>query len=271
MKRLILMLLALFLVLSGCGATSMLLGSNEPDLTKIALGGQRSQVEKILGKRLWNLGLEGGLTYDIYQYTASQQAQPIKGALLFGLDYLLLGLPEIAGSMDNDVDFDPVKQVCVAYDEQDFIRFVSQPWPVGSIGACRSMRSRLPANYGLPLAARPSSAVTKHSVSEQNLAVIEIEWDIYGTIDGREIESPKLSVQAKVIELQPGSHAFRDNYGASLQFELFSGRLYRLKSARGTLRKGFKILWIEDVASSETLACWYALPLNETWRRDINY
>ena len=242
------LLLVFPLLLSGCYATSLMIGATEPDLTKIPLGGHRSQAEEVLGERLWRLGLDGGLTYDIYQYKATREAQPISGAFVLAVDSFALGLTEM--QYWEQRKFFLVKQVCVAYDDRDFIRFVSQSWPVpdDTLGPCRRKRTLLPINSGIPLDARPSSAGTNQSDSASNLAIVEVDLNVSGTIDNLKIDKPR------VFELPPGFHTFKDDYGIGFSFELFSGRLYRLKDYK--VNRLLHLLYVEDVNSGETIQCY---------------
>ncbi len=110
----------LILLLSGCAATSMMVGSSEPDLTRIHLTDQRSQVERILGKRQWRLGSadEFLLTYDVYQYDVERPARPFVGVIELGLDVISLGTLEF--NVADVRKFTIVKQVAVAYDDLKF-------------------------------------------------------------------------------------------------------------------------------------------------------
>ena len=259
---------ALMLLLSGCYATSVIVGVREPDLTSIQTGDQRSRVESMLGKRLWRPGLADGLTYDIYQFEAGRPARPLFGAMGLGLDVLSMGIMEF-----NTKDlrkFAPAKQVAVAYDEQDRVRFVSPPWLVKTDGPCKRLRSHLPADSGVPSTARPSPGVHLDG-SASEVATLELDSQIQVTIDGRKIEG-------RVVELPPGRHTVDYSaalggsilYGAILlsyddilaDVELVPGRRYRLK--RDRLYPGYQqradVFWIEDVESGETLHCAWPKP-----------
>lgn len=262
-SRLIFAQVLLILVLSGCAAKTELIGIKEPDLTKIRPKNHRIQVERILGKRLWHLGTADGLTYDIYQYDAEHPARPVAGIFILGVDYFFLGMPE-GVFHDSLTQFQDVKQVAVAYDEQDYVRFISKPWEVPAPGPCRRMRCLLPADSNVPLDARPSPMVQEGGVVSET-ATLEIDKKIHVIIDGRKIEE-------RVVELSPGHHAvsFSSELGGSFMLgsmslsydgmstdvELLPGRRYRVKTKRyhgwGTRADAF---WIEDVDSGETLYC----------------
>jgi hypothetical protein len=256
-------LATIFLLLSGCRSTSILIGVREPDIIKIQLGDQRSQVEKILGKRLWRPGLSDGLTYDIYQYALARPAQPALGTAGLFLDYITLGMLE--AELADVPEFEHVKQVSVAYDGQDRVRFISQPWLVTRAGPCRRMRVVIPADSGVPPAARPL-LVADQSGSPSEVATMELDNQIHVEIDGRQVEG-------RVVELSAGRHTL--NYDANLggsimygsmslsykntfaDFELLSGRTYQLKMDRFYPGAGNRvdIFWVEDTDSGETLKC----------------
>jgi hypothetical protein len=226
------------------------------------LGDKRTQVQKILGKRLWRLGFANGLTYDVYQYVADRPANPVLGVIGFGLDYLSLGLTEFAA---RDLkDFDPVKQVCIAYDDQDRVSFISKPLLVKVAGPCRHMRALWANNSDIPLTAKPFPD-TYQVDSETKPAILKLDRGVDVTIDGQIIKESE-------VELSPGIHKLSYNaelggsimYGAAFlqynnvfgDFELFPGRRYRLNRERfypGQAR--VDIFWIEDVESGETLKC----------------
>jgi hypothetical protein len=254
---------ALILVLSGCAATSEFVGVREPDLNKIQMADQRSQVEQMLGKRLWRLGSTEGSTYDVYQYKAAQPARPGFGVFALIMDTLTLGMIEYNAAEAKK--FWPVKQVAVAYDEQDRVRFLSQPWSVSAMGPCRRMRSIIPAISGVPSTVRPSTVA--HQIGAASaVAVLELDKQIHVAIDGHKIEG-------QVVELPPGRHAvsYSANLGGSVLYgamiltydntfddvELLPGRHYRLKRER--FYPGWEAradaFWIEDVDSAETLQC----------------
>jgi len=258
----------LILLLSGCAATSLMVGVSEPDLTKIQPADERSHVERMLGERLWRLGLADGLTYDIYQYKATQPARPVLGTVALGLDVLSLGIMEF--NLRDAMKARPVSQVAVAYDEQDRVRFVSQPWDVAAVGPCRRMRSLVPADSGVPSTIHPCPMAHRVS-SASEVAILELDRQLHVMIDGREIEG-------HVVELPPGRHAVDYSailggshlYGAVLlpydetfgYVEVLPGRLYRVKRERfyPGYRERADVFWIEDVDSGETLKCDWPKP-----------
>lgn len=253
-SRLIWAPVILFLLLSGCAATSMMVGVSEPDLSRIKLADQRSQVERILGERRWRLGLadEFLLTYDVYQFDVDRPARPFVGAIVLGLDVISLGMLEF--NVADVRKFTPVKQVVIVYDGQDRVRFVSQPWLVKEGGPCRNMRSLLPADAGVPSTLRPYPMA--HPVgSASKVAILEFPpfmglFNHTVTIDGHKIEG-------NVVELSPGRHSVSYGYSLLVDVELLPGRLYRMKSKR--FYPGYRaredVVWIEDVDSGETLYC----------------
>lgn len=268
MSRWIWVPMILILLLSGCAATSLMVGVSEPDLTKIQPSDERAHVERMLGERLWRLGLADGLTYDIYQYKASQPTRPGWGAVALGLDVLSLGIMEF--NVRDAMKARPVKQVAVAYDEQDRVRFMSQPWGVAVVGPCRRMRSLVPADSGVPSTVRPSPIA--HPVgSASEVAILELDRQVHVMVDGREIEG-------HVVELPPGGHDVDYSavlggshlYGAVLlpynetfgYVELLPGRRYRVERERfyPGYRQRADVFWIEDVGSGETLKCDWPKP-----------
>jgi len=195
-------------------------------------------------------------------------AQPVLGTAGLFLDYITLGMLE--ANLVDVKQFEPVKQLTIAYDEQDRVRVVSQPWLVTTVGPCRRMRSILPADSGVPLATRPLS-VTDQSGFQSQVASLEVDRQINVAIDGRQVDG-------RFVELSPGRHTLSYNaelggsvmYGASLlsyknifaDFELLSGRTYRLKRERFYPGIGNRvdIFWIEDTDSGETLKCSWPTP-----------
>ena len=127
MMRLILVIMALATLLSGCAPTKKMFGVTEPNLAEIKPGVQRTDVERILGGRLWHVGVAGGLTYDIYQFESEQDAQPILGVVGLGLDIFSFGALDF---QHHPRDLTPAKQVAVAYDVQGRVTFISKPWIV---------------------------------------------------------------------------------------------------------------------------------------------
>lgn len=263
MSRLMWVPVALGLLLSGCRATSIMVGVSEPDLATIRQGDQRSHVEKTLGKRLWRVGSAGELTYDIYQYQKERPAQPFLGATGLFMDYITLGMME--GNLVDVKEFEPAKQLSVAYDEHDRVRFVSQPWFVRAVGPCKRMRCVVPPDSGVPSAAGPLPVAGEFGTAPPP-AIPEVDRQIQVRIDGHQAEK-------RVVELPPGRHTL--NYSAALggsvmlgpmirsydgvfaDVELLSGRLYRLKRDRFYPGVGIRvdIFWIEDADSGEVLQC----------------
>jgi hypothetical protein len=234
-------------LLSGCAATSMIVGVHEPNLSRIQPTDQRSQVEKTLGERLWRAGSADGLTYEIYQYEEARPAHPILGTIGLGLDVLSFGVLE-AEAGDARQLFAPVKQVAVTYDDQDRVVSLSRPWSVDAVGPCRRMRSLLPADSGVPPTAQPAPRADR-TASASRVATLKFAWLDRGfvmSIDGRKPE-------ARVLELAAGLHKVND-----AAVELLPGRLYRMKSDLFIPQPGesVTIVWIEDTESGETLHCW---------------
>jgi hypothetical protein len=233
----------LILLLSGCTATRVMVGVSEPDLSKIQLPSQRSQVERALGDRLWRAGLAEGLIYDIYEYKEARPASPALGAVWLGVDVLMFGLLTEARGID-ELSW-PVKQVAVAYDAQDRVVFVSHPWSVHAGPPCRRMRSVLAADSGVPSTARPAPMADRPAAGSE-VAVLKLDWlETPVRIDGRQSER-------RVIELPPGPHNVSD-----AEVDFLPGRVYRLKREKWTVgtSEWETIRWIEDVDSGETLHC----------------
>ena len=250
--------------LSGCFATSTMVGVREPDLTKVQRDAQRPQVEKVLGKRLWCAGSTNGLTYDIYQYAAKRKPRPMAGTFVLGFDYFSLGILEL-DALDIR-KFAPMKQLVVTYDAQDQVRFVSEPWSVKAMAEpSRRMRCLLPENSGVPVAARPLP-MTNQCVFAKRVATLKWDSRLHVAIDGRKLDG-------RVAELPPGLHTISYStelggsvlYGAMIlpynkvfaNVELLPGRLYCLKLKRyyPGVDSRVDIFWIEDVNSDETLKC----------------
>jgi hypothetical protein len=169
-----------------------------------------------------------------------------------GLDVLSLGIMEY--NMIDVMKADPVKQVAIAYDEQDRVRFVSQPWPVIRTGPCRRMRSLVPANFGIPSTVRPSPMA--HPVSSaSDIAILELDSQIHA-IDGRKLEG-RVIWKSVVVELPPGHHTVNYSSAVLADVELLPGRLYRVKRERSYpgYQTRVDFVWIEDVDSGEILHC----------------
>jgi len=262
MSRFTWMEVASALLLSGCAATSTMVGVREPDITQIKPTDQRSKVERLLGERLWRAGSSDGVIYDIYEYKMAQPAHPLLGSVWLSMDVLSLGTMTSARGISQYSW--PVKQVAVAYDARDQVLFVSRPWSVNaaasgdySLGTsayslkdivpppCRRMRSLLPADSGVPSNSRPSLLALAGSSSE--VSTLKLDWllGIKVTIDGRELEG-------RVIELPPGGHTVND-----AEVEFLPGRKYGLKfeSFGVGISAWEEVNWIEDVDSAETLFC----------------
>jgi hypothetical protein len=256
-------LMAMIILLPGCYGASLITGVSEPDLSILQPSGRRSLAEALLGTRLWEAGSAGGLTYDIYQYKAAQPIRPITGALFLGLDYVTAGLLEF--DVRDTARNAPAKQVAIGYDDQNRVRFMSQPWSLsgGTIGACRRMRSLIPADAGVPPDAHPTATSGTPSAD----ATLELEKGIFTKIDGQQVSGGTTS-------MSPGPHSVNYSnvpgggvmvsglriihFDATFENVTFlAGRHYRLKSTR--LYVGFEstedLFWIEDSDSDEVLAC----------------
>lgn len=245
-------------LLSGCAATSTLLGVSEPEVSAIKVGQPREAVERILGGRLWRLGSAEGRTYDVYQYKASRSSRPVLATALFIGDYFTLGLFEALtwDACRDKEKVEDVKQIGVGYDERDHAVFVSQPWVVHGGGPCRPMRSLVPADSGLPVNAKLAPAGDPYRRLSQP-ATLELDEKVNVTVDGRD-------VHGKAVELAPGRHSL--SYDAVLKdyipyegtfadLEFLPGRLYRLKKERVNCGQLIDIFWVEDADSGEVLVC----------------
>lgn len=258
MSRMAWIVFALSLVLFGCRATSVIVGVSEPSVTKIRLGDQRTKAEEVLGKPLWHVGVADGLTYEIYQYAAARPAQPEMAPLILLLYPLTMGALELV--FHDAKEFDPVKQIGVAYDAENHVHFVSEPWIVSDLGACRRMRSLIPVDSGIPVAAKP---LLQH---EQILTPVRLHLinPGYVTLDRRGTDGP-------VINVAPGRHTLRYAVCNSMkgwgplssmkgpcrevvfEFDLLPGRTYHLK--REDYWGPATVAWLEDIDSGEVIQC----------------
>jgi len=253
-------LVAVILLLAGCRATTVMLGTKEPNLATLQLGTPRQKVEKVLTKPLWHLGTADGLNYEIYQYPVEREAQPAIGAAGLFMDYITLGLFEY--NLLDVREFEPVKQILVGYDEQDGVGFISTPWIVKDVGPCRRLRSNLPVELRDRLAT-PLRSLVGNAV---NASLKLEEKGIRVAIDGHPVEG-------RLVELAEGRHSLSYEaelggsvmYGTALiryknafeDFEVFSGRSYVFKRKRYYPGAGNRvdIFWLEDEVSRETLKC----------------
>ena len=233
-------------LLSGCTATSMMVGVSEPDLTKIQPSDQRSQAEKTLGERLWRAGLANGVTYDIYEYEAAQPARPFWGMGMGVAEALTFGSAEMELHNRRKM-FCPFKQVAIAYDAQDRVLFVSRPWSVVAPPPCRRMRSLLPADSGVPSTARPSLAADRPD-SASKVAILKLGRA------GTNVTIDSFEPEGRLVELTPGLH--KVNYA---DVEILPGREYILQHEEFFIEAGDRtyerVFWIEDIDSGETLYC----------------
>jgi hypothetical protein len=274
------MLPILIPLLTGCSTTSLFLGVKEPDLTMLPHAENRREVERILGKRLWNAGSADGLTYDVYQFDVAKPAKPLEGLEMLRWEAIFL-IPEIDAFFSTKCE--PAKQVAVTYDEEDGVHFVSRPWLAEGCGPQRRMRSGLPADSGVPEGACLLSKLRAGSVQKATT----LQWPRlpagYGfrnvIIDGR-------TTEGHMLELSPGHHTITatikinhgDHHTATFtDIELLSGRSYNLEwlhihwvgdrdgnyhthtfndlDRRSYNSKWSSIFWIEDRDSMEALAC----------------
>jgi hypothetical protein len=245
----------------------MTIGIREPKLNALNAGDTRASVERRLGKRLWRPGSADGLTYDIYQYKAALAA-PWWGAASFAFDFFTVGMTELAFS--ESLKFLPLKQVAVAYDEEDHVRFVSQPWdaPKGTVGPCAATRALLPGASGVPATAVPSPIIDQAGVVSQ-LAMLDFGSNRVRAIaridgvkpEGRMVERPPGRYTVSFDGRLGGSNlligAHLTAYGDALEVQLLPGRVYRLKHQRFYAPPDTRedVFWIEDVHSGETLQC----------------
>jgi hypothetical protein len=238
-------------VLSGCYSTSLLIGVREPDLTKIQRGETRDQVEKVLGKRAWCAGTADGLTYNIYQYKPKRPPKPILGLVGYGLDYCSVGIIEY-----NILDvrtFASKKEVAVAYDATNHVRFVSPAWRIDMGGPGSRMRCLLPDDAGIPATVRPTPLA---NATNAGSTAATLRFPLFPglfypptTVDYRPIEG-------HVVKLPPGCHRI-EYKTVIISVELDAGRVYQLKDERyyPGYSQGVTILWIEDEESNETIFC----------------
>lgn len=253
----------LMLLLTGCTATSVLIGVREPKLSKLVTNAPRARVERTLGKRLWHAGSAEGVTYDIYQFKAAKGPRPVSGTIALGLDFFTLGLFE--ANISDLKRYAPVKQIAITYDARDCVQAVSLPWTVTSPGPCRNRRSLVPADSGVPTNVRPPP-LARLSDSDAQVAILQRERAIHLTVDGRKLIEREL-------RLKPGTHevSFGSVLGGSVLYgamflsyehtfgkvDLLPGRIYRVKTVRlydlAPSREDF--FWIQDMDSGETIGC----------------
>ena len=246
-SRVLILLIAL--LLSGCTATAIMIGEGEPDFEKIRLGDNRNKVETILGQREWQLGNANGLSYEIYQFKAGRPPNPLLGTVAYAFDMITLGSLEISYEPNQ---LAPVKQLSVGYDSNGYVRSVTKPWIVYKFGGCTRMRSVVPNDLGLPLAAK-TDPVDQSAYSD--IAPARLQLDRAVTIDGD-------SISSSTIELRPGHHKLSFNayfprrmgsFPVSLTFTLLPGQHYRLR-----IEEFWPYLMnflIENTDSRETLDC----------------
>ena len=254
MFRLIGVTIVLAIFLPGCAATKTTIGIDGPDFTKIKPGTQRIDAEKILGKRLWHVGVADGLNYDIYQFEAEQNADPMLGAIILGLDFISLGSFEL--ELNDPLNFMRVKQVALAYDDQDRVAYVSNPWLLDKeVGPCRRQRYLLQL-AGVTTKPRPEPLTGLALSSPSNAKLdMDIPWNekIVASVDGHELEDSS-------VELPSGHHEVKVDYDGgrtdTATVELLPGRFYRLKLKKiyGYARM-HPFYLIEDVNSGEVLHC----------------
>ena len=263
MFRLILVGMVMAIHLSGCAPTKVMFGVSEPNLAEIKPGSQRSDAEKVLGKRLWHVGVADGLTYDIYQFESEQPTRPMIGVGVLFADIITLGELELSV---HPQDLTPAKQVAVAYDVQGRVDFVSKPWPVEAVGPCRRQRSLLPADSGVPATVRPGS-ISGSSGSRENVSKLDVDvwgiprWMMVVSIDGNEFKG-------NVIELPPGHHEII-YHGRPATVELLPGRRYRLgREHFFGYKKANSFYFIEDVDSREILHCVPPYYGDDYWKYD---
>ncbi len=237
-------IMVLPILLSGCFPTKVMVGVDEPDLAEIKTGSERIVVEKILGKRLWYVGVSDELSYDIYQYDKERPAEPLLGIAFLGLDVFTLGSLDL---MAHPGDFGHAEQVAVAYDNQDHVAFVSKPWPAQDVGPCRRQRYQIPKDAGVPADTHPMP-LQGLSGADLNTAVLE-DGDLeVEAIDG---QVPK----EKVIKLLPGYREVK-HHGYVATAEFYPGRHYRMEHEHFYGYEGYSpFIFIEDVGSRETSLC----------------
>lgn len=261
MSRMAWFVVVLSFTLFGCRATSVIVGESEPSISNIQLGDPRTKAEKVIGKPLWHAGIADGLTYEIYQYTAERPAEPWIAPLVLLYYPMTLGMLELLAI--DAKEFDQVKQIAVAYDAEGFVRVVSEPWLVSDLGACRRMRSLIPSDSGIPVAAKPSPQGDQ-IVPASTRASLHMVKPSYATLDGHGVDGP-------VVSLAAGHHTLRYAVCDSTKgwgplsrmkgpcreivwdFELLPGRVYRLN--REDYWPPATVAWIEDIDSGETIQC----------------
>jgi hypothetical protein len=249
MFRFMFVIMALATLLSGCAPTKKMFGVSEPNIAEIKPGVARSDVDKILGERLWHVGVAEGLIYDIYQFESEQDAQPILGVVGIGLDIFSFGALDF---QHHPRDITPAKQVAVAYDVQGRVTFVSKAWIVTTVGPCRRQRSRLLADSGIPVDARPEPMPGLSSDS----AALTSQLGIYFWISSETITVDGHEYKESVVSLPPGRHEVTYYSGAVADVELFPGRFYRLNSENfAGFARARRFYFIEDVDSREVLHC----------------
>lgn len=234
-----LVLLVIVVVLGGCGATSVLVGAEEPDLVAIRPGTPRPKVEKALGRPLWHPGSDALLRYEVYQYPVARDARPAAGLFILAMDYFALGMSEWA--FKDRRDLEPVNQVLIGYDGDDRVGFISSPWTVTTYGPCRRLRANLPTSLDISWSDPAPSGETE--------AILRVDWELSAVVDDRLVKGD--------ISLAAGRHSLsvtEPGLKASADLDVKSGRTYLARykyygEAYGT------VIWLEDEASEEVLAC----------------
>jgi hypothetical protein len=247
-------------MLFGCRATSVIVGVTEPSISGIKLGDQRTKAEEVLGKPLWHAGLADGLAYEIYQYPVARPGKP--GIAPFVLLFYPFGLGLLELTHDT-TEFEQVKQIGVAYDAENRVRHVSEPWIVSDLGACRRMRSLIPVDSGIPVAAKPLLRNDQIGATSTRVRLHLINPS-YATLDGRGADGP-------VVDVAPGRHTLRyavchgfkglgplsSKKGPCTEvvfdFELLPGRTYHLN--RKDYYPPASVSWLEDIESGEVIQC----------------
>jgi hypothetical protein len=250
------LLLFLIPLLISCRAVSTIAGVREPNLDKFKQAGNRFQVEKVLGQPIWSPGSADGLNYEVYQFRPAEPARPTRGAVIFAVDALTLGLMEF-----NISRMDPsraVKQVAVAYDARDEVRSVSKDWLVSdgwmmdTPGPGPRSRSSLPAEAGVPATAHPAPLARPDDPEGQS-AILEWGMFFHVTVDGEPLPGRK-------ARLKPGSHLVeyrhQTEHDVLARVDLWPGRAYYLMAEFPNNTAGIPgHSWIEDEDSHEILWC----------------
>ena len=112
---------AVFLVLSGCSVIKALRGPWAPDFTSLKTGVSRNTVEKVLGKPVTRSAAQPGLVADIYEYEVGRPRSLLRASGHLLKDIFTLGFWEYWAEQ-NRLEVGHKHRIRVVYDEKDTVR-----------------------------------------------------------------------------------------------------------------------------------------------------